>query len=259
MNAGAQNGDERKYIYCIAAGGAAKEFAVRPIGNANGAVYALCQGDLSAVVSHAPAEECRVTRENLLAHQLVMEAVMKEHTILPVRFATIAGAYRDQAAEERIKEKLLQARSPEFKDLLAQLEGMLALGVKALWMDMKSIFAEIAEEDMTLRRLRGRVLPQDVRIHLGEQVKKALEQKRAKEESRIVNFLRPVAHTLRINEKFYDRLVTNTTFLVPGSRKPEFDTRVNQLAGEYEGRTKFRYVGPLPPSDFVEITVAWDE
>lgn len=259
MKAGPRDGDERKYIYCIANGGSPKELDAKPIGNAGGKVYAVTHGELSAVVSDAPAEECRVTRDNILAHQLVMEAVMKEHTILPVRFATIGKNYKQLSADQRLKEKVLEARYQEFKDLIAQLEGMIALGVKALWMDMNSIFREIADEDSTIRRLRGRVVPRDVGIQVGARVKKALEQKRTREESDILNVLRPLAHDLRVNQRPYERVVTNSTFLVPARRKPEFDNRVTQLAAQYEGRTKFRYVGPLPPSDFVEITVTWDE
>jgi len=252
------NGDQRRYIYCITAG-PEKEFDVKPIGDANSKVYTVCQGELAAVVSAAPFEECRVTRENILAHQLVMEKVMQDRTILPVRFATIAASYKEQGAEQRIKEKVLQARYREFKDLLAQLEGMIALGVKALWLDMNSIFAEIAEENLAIRRLHGSVLPQSVRIHVGEVVKKALEQKRVREESHILNVLRPVAHACRSNKRAYDRVVTNAAFLLPATHKPEFDRRVNQLAAQFEGRTKLRCVGPLPPSDFVEVAVTWEE
>ena len=258
MGTGGENGN-RIYIYCLAESGMAKEFNVQPIGYSGGRVYTICHADLSAVVSDAPRGECRVTRDNVLAHQLVMEAVMMEHTILPVRFATIAEGKREQSAEQRIVEKVLQARYSEFQKLLAKLNGKIALGVKALWQDLNSVFAEIAEQDPALHRLRGRSAPQHVRMQVGEKVKKALEQKRAKEESAILSVLCPVAQEVRKTEKTHDRMVINATFLLSASRKPEFDRRINQLAGSHQGRMKLRYVGPLPPSDFIEIVVNWEE
>ena len=258
MGTGGENGD-RKYIYCLADSGTPKEFTIQPIGNSGGRVYTICHANLLAVVSDAPSGECRVTRDNVLAHQLVMEAVMMEHTILPVRFATIAEGKQQQSAEQRIVEKVLQARYREFQELLAKLHGKIALGVKALWQDLNSIFAEIAEQDPALRRLRGRSAPQHVRMQVGEKVKKALEQKRAKEESSILSVLCPVAQEFRKNEKTHDRMVINATFLLTASREPEFDRRINQLAKQHQGRMKLRYAGPLPPSDFIEIVVNWEE
>lgn len=253
-----KNGD-RKYIYCLADSGMEKEFTIQPIGNSGGRVYTICHANLSAVVSDAPSGECRVTRDNVLAHQLVMEAVMMQHTILPVRFATIAEGKQEQSAEQRIVEKVLQPRYGEFQELLAKLNGKIALGVKALWQDLNSVFAEIAEEDPVIRRLRSRPVPRHVRVQVGGKVKKALEQKRAKEESEILSVLCPVAQEFRKSEKTHDSMIINATFLLPVARKPEFDRRINQLVNPHQRRMKFRYAGPLPPSDFIEIVVNWEE
>ncbi len=47
-------------------------------------------GDLSMVISNSPMTNYVISRENVLAHEKVVEEVMKEFTVLLVRFCTIA-------------------------------------------------------------------------------------------------------------------------------------------------------------------------
>ena len=83
-----------------------------------------------------------------MVHQHVIEEVMKSHTVLPVRFCTIAND------EEQVT-KILEHRFNEFSDLLTSMEGLAELGLKALWTDVQHIFKEIATEDRDVKRLSG--------------------------------------------------------------------------------------------------------
>ncbi|MFH1620365.1 MAG: GvpL/GvpF family gas vesicle protein [bacterium] len=98
---------EGKYIYCIirpgqACGGAAAKasgrhndqglsFGPLGIGERGDEVHTVRSGDIAAVVSDSPVKSYAVSRENLLAHEKAIEAVMKEHTVLPVRFCKRYG------------------------------------------------------------------------------------------------------------------------------------------------------------------------
>jgi len=63
----------------------------------------------------------------------------------------------------------------------------------------------------------------------------------------------------RINRVFGDQMVLNAAFLVEADRKEkEFDAAVNELSTRDQGRTKFKYVGPTPPCNFVELTISWE-
>jgi len=46
-------------------------------------------------------------------------------------------------------------------------------------------------------------------------------------------------------------------FLVETEREAEFDRRVEALGDAVDGRLRVKYVGPVPPSNFVEIVVTW--
>ena len=54
-------------------------------------------------------------------------------------------------------------------------------------------------------------------------------------------------------------MLLNAAFLVDRSQEPAFDARVHGLAQAQAGRLIFQYVGPLPPYNFVDIELQWEE
>lgn len=251
------------YIYCIIAANEERDFPVKGIGDRGDGVYSICYQDIGAVISDSPIMKYPVNRKNTIAHQLVMEEVMKEYTVLPVRFCTIAEDQGGVSSKERIKEKILKERYEEFQGLLAEMDNKAELGVKALWTDMDLIFQEIVEGNREIRILRNRVgsmkgvEAHNERIRLGGLVKSGVENKKEKEASQILKTLKEISADSRINDTFSDKMLLNAAFLVDKDRVEGFDSRMNQLAESRKGRIKFKYVGPMPPANFVEIVVKW--
>lgn len=254
---------EGNYIYCIIATNEERDFPVKGIGDRGDSVYSICYGDIGAVISDSPIIKYPVSRKNTIAHQLVMEEVMKEYTILPVRFCTIAEDKGGVSSKDRIKEKILKERYEEFNALLAEMDNKVELGVKALWTDMDLIFKEIVEKNKGIRILRKMVPSMkgaeehNERIRLGELVKSALGKKKEKEANRILKTLKEISADNRVNDTFSDRMLLNAAFLVDKARGEEFDSRVNELEESQNGRIKLKYVGPMPALNFVEVVVKW--
>ncbi|MBI4336424.1 MAG: GvpL/GvpF family gas vesicle protein [Chloroflexi bacterium] len=251
-----------KYIYCIIRCPEPRAFAdVAPLAEGGGVVHAVPHDGLAAVVCDSLAADYESTRANMLAHQRVLERVMREFTLLPVRFGTVASPPSPEGAVRR----LLGKRDQEFGGLLAEIEGKAELGLKALWRNEKAVFEEIVAENEAIRRLRDAIQRQSAqathfdRIRLGELVSKALAQKKAREAAGIMARLRALACRSVENECPLDRMVLNAAFLVEKAREPEFDRAVNSLSTELDGRLSFKYVGPVPPYNFVNITVSWQE
>ena len=254
-----------KYIYCI--GDAARPVAhdLKGIGN-HGEVYALFEEGLSAVISPSPADvdKYRVTRANTMAHQLVMEKAMQHGTILPVRFGTIAEPRNGVGPEEMIREKLLRERRKEFVQLLERMRGKVELGLKVLWaVDMSTIYGEILAENKEIRLMKARLqrrpkVPRDGRIGLGEMVKKALQAKREREARMLLRPLKKLAAEFRENDVSGDKMVANAAFLVTDDRVERFDRVVDDLGDRFGERFRLKYVGPVPPCNFVEIVVTWE-
>lgn len=142
--------EEGKYIYCIIGTDTERNFGPIGIGNRGDEVVTVCYRDLSAVISNSPMTKYVISAENLTVHERVIEKVMKDYTVLPVRFCTIA------ASVEEIR-NLLRRRYTEFQNLLKDMDNKVELGVKAFWKDMNLIFGEIAEENKQVKRLKKKL------------------------------------------------------------------------------------------------------
>ena len=56
-----------------------------------------------------------------------------------------------------------------------------------------------------------------------------------------------------------ERMVLNAAFLLEKEHQADFDAALRALDGEMGKRLIFKYVGPVPPYNFVNIVVSWDE
>lgn len=245
------------YLYCIIrCTGSPPSFKTRGIGERGDVVYTIHHRDLAAVVSDSPVIEYEQTRRNMMAHTVVLEEVMQIAPVLPVRFGTIAPS------PEAIQQQLLQTRYQELDELLCEVDGRVELGLKAFWHE-ESIFSEVVAENPAIQRLRDSLLsrrPEETyydRIRLGEMIEAAMEGKRAEDADKILGRLRSLAYKTRLAKPFTDYMVVNAAFLVDCRREPELDQAVQQLDEEMNQRFVFKYVGPVPPYNFVNLPIRW--
>ncbi|MBU0493735.1 MAG: GvpL/GvpF family gas vesicle protein [Chloroflexi bacterium] len=246
-----------KYMYCIIRGAAPRQFTTLGVGERGDPVYTVQFMNLAAAVSDSPLIEYESSRRNMMAHTLVQEEIMREFTMLPVRFGTVAPS------AQAIEEQVLQRRFGELTGLLNEMEGRMELGLKAFWYEA-IVFNEIVAENPLIRRLRDSLMGRRSeetyydRIQLGEMVEAALGQKRDEDAEQILARLRPLVHQTRTNKVITDRMVLNAAFLVDQSRGAEFDQAIQDLDAQLGQRLMFKYVGPVPPYNFVNIVVHWD-
>jgi len=248
---------EGKYLYCIIGANEGRNFGPVGIGNRGDVVSTISYRDLSGVISNSPMGKYVINRENLLAHEKVIEKVMQDYTALPVRFCTIA------TSAEEIR-SLLRKRYLEFKNLLRDMDNKIELGIKALWIDMNVILAEIVRESKQIRELKKKTEVKSSskqtradKICLGRLVQSALEAKRQSEGKGIVGTLTKRVLDHRFNKTYGDNMILNAAFLIDRSREKEFDNQVDELTTKYGKRIKFSYVGPAPPFNFVNLVVEW--
>jgi len=198
------------------------------------------------------------SRRNMMAHSAVLDEVMQEYTILPVRFGIVAPD------KKSIMEQMLQRRYVEFDKLLVKMDGKAELGLKAFWYE-DVVYREIVDSNPAISQLRnalvGRAAEETYyeRIKLGELVETAMKRLREQDVQRIISALRPLSYETRINDVITERMVLNAAFLVGRERESEFDQAIQQLDAEMGKRLIFKYVGSAPPYNFVNIVVRWDK
>lgn len=248
---------EGQYLYAIVNADVAPAcFEAMGIGGRCDPVRLIAERRLAAVVSDTPKIEYDNSRRNMMAHTLVLEETMRHCALLPVRFGTVAPD------AQTITAKVLRERYDELTQLLEQMRGRVELGLKATWQD-GVIFPEILAENAPIRTLRDSLVGRSAerthfeRVRLGELIAQAKERKRIADEQMIHDRLRGFVHKTRLNKIIGEQMVINAAYLVEQPLESELDTAVRAMDAELGGRFRFKYIGPVPPYNFVNIVVNW--
>ena len=240
-----------KYVYCIIKSPRTRDFGTIGIGEGANPVYTVQFGELAAVVSDTPLRIYDPTRENVLAHEFVNETVMREHTVIPMSFGTLFRTESDIV-------ELLKSTYQAFDDVLEKMADKIEFGLKVLW-DRDRVIATLEQENEEIRRLRdeiGRSAQSSTyfaRMQLGRLVESALEEAGNAFVRDIHEALRPAAVASRSNKPIGDRMIMNAAFLVERAREKAFDEQVKEVSRKYEQMLTFKYTGPWPPYNFVNI------
>lgn len=172
-----KNTKEGKYIYGIIRHANPIDFGPIGMGTRYDQVYGINYKNISAIVSNSPIIIYEARRVNMITHEKVLEEIMKNYTVLPVRFSTISE-HDDDAGVKRI----LEHDYDKFNDLLTTMDGKKELGLKVLAHEAP-IYESIVEKYDKIKSLREKLihLPADKthyqRMKIGEMVAKHLKMR----------------------------------------------------------------------------------
>jgi hypothetical protein len=239
-----------KYVYCIIRLDRPRDFGEIGIGGSR-RVYTVHHRDLASVVSDTPIVIYDPTRENVLAHEFVNETVMREFTVIPMSFGTVFRSEDDVS-------ELLRSTYQAFNDVLDKMQDKIEFGLKILW-DREKVIANLEQENDEIRRLKDEISRNAAsstyfaRMQLGRLVEAALEEKGNHFVADVHEELKQVAVASRSNKVIGDRMIMNAAFLVERAREKAFDEKVKEVSRRYEDVLTFKYTGPWPPYNFVNI------
>jgi len=247
--------NEGKYIYGIIRQTGSVTFGPIGIGGRGDEVYGVNFKDISAVVSNSPNVQYDARRVHMSAHQKALEEVMKNFTVLPVRFSTISEQDDDSGIL-----RILEKEYVKFSDLLDKMDGKKELGLKIL-ANETSIYQSILEKYDDIRTMRDKLmnLPPDKthyqRMKIGEMVAEALKDETGNFKKIILDVLKSLSVDVKVNDNYGEMMILNVAFLIKNSEEHAFDEAVNVLDAQYGHLMTFKYVGTLPPYNFVNLTV----
>jgi len=245
---------EVRYMYGVIRTNGRKSFGPVGIGDQGDEVYTTPHQDIAAVISDSPTIDYKsltkdVVASYLLAHQSVIERVMKHHTIVPFKFGTTAES------DGEIKAIMAQGY-PKFTGALKQMHGKIELDVMALWNEDET-FKDIAEE-LEVKRFKEAIKQnpsEQDRVKLGRIVAALLENRRLECAQEILCKLGRLAEDVCVHEAMSDGMIANASLLIYKDREKGLDFEIGELDRRYEGKVNFRCVGPLPPYSFNVIEV----
>lgn len=243
------------YLYCIIRHTGSIEFGPIGMGIRADKVYAVNYKDICVIVSHSAVMRYEARRVNLTAHSLVLEEVMKHFSLLPIRFSTIS-----ESLDESKIIKILEKEYDIFSDLLTKMEGKKELGLKVMAQE-EPIYKHILNKYDDIRTLKEKLTKVDpTKAHyqlmkIGEMVEMALLKENSSFNDQISHALTPLAEEVKMNDKYGERMILNAAFLIRNEMEEEFDKAINSLDEQFSNLLTFKYVGMLPPYNFVSLVI----
>jgi len=231
------------------------------LGDCDGEVRAVGYRDVAAAVGRAPlADYGALDKPTLLrcliAHQRVLEQLLPRHTVLPVKFGTVA-------ADDQELLRILEMGYAELRRALEASRGKVEFEVVATW-QVEPVLAEIAAEP-AIREMKAAVelMPSEARIkghiEVGRAVKQRLDERKVRLQGELEAELRArgagCAHRLRMRETMDDTMVLNMAALVFTERQAAFEEALRALADAHAHDVNFRCIGPLPPYSFMTVEI----
>jgi hypothetical protein len=223
------------------------------LGEPPGAVRLVTEGELAAIIT--ALDEPPRNRAALERHAQVQSAVAETATVVPLRFGTL------MEDERELREDLLARHADELAELLSGVEGCVQMTVKAVYEEDLPV-REVVQAHPELKRQHERLTARDDReqhrdewIALGQRVAAAVEQRRAADEAAIAERLAPHAVEVLVEEPGHERMAARLQLLVRRDSREALDTAVAELADEQAQRLTVRYVGPLAPYSFCDVSL----
>jgi hypothetical protein len=201
--------------------------------------------ELELVVSDAP-EGLRAKRRDVVAHQGVLERLLEQGPVLPMRFGLVAPD--DGRAVEAVREK-----AGEYADRLRELDGCREYNVKVSRDEddlLRQVLAEVPEARRLNELARERPGDRRLKMELGELAAQQAQARQQKDAARIMDALTPAAVRTR-EAPATGGTFLNVSFLVDRKQAAAFAEAVHGEAERCGDAYAFRTSGPLPPYSFV--------
>jgi hypothetical protein len=239
-----------EYIYGITEEPQHRKFSFPGVGGAD--VYTINLEQLAAIVSDTEFIEIDPTRKNVQAHTIVQEALLKEYCLLPMGFGMIA------TGEGEVR-RLLENNYDGLLGELQRLAGKIEVELKVYW-EQEAVINELQGENAELTRLKAKInsasSPVEVQNLLstaGKLVESIVQDWKTRYAELVYAILQELSFEAKVNNPVGIKNLLNASFLIEKSRESEFKEQVYKLDTKFQGKMNFKYVGPLPPYNFVNL------
>jgi len=239
-----------EYIYGIVEEPQLRRFSFPGVGEAD--VYTINHQRIAAIVSDIEFSEIDPTRKNVHAHTVVQDELLKEYTLLPMGFGMVA------ASEDEVR-GLLERNYEGLTSELNRLTGMIEVELKVFW-DQEAIIKEIQSESQELSRLKAKVNAassaievRNLLVEAGKLVESIVQDWKTRYAELVYANLQELSYEAKMNNPVGLKNLLNASFLIDKSRESEFKEQVYKMDTKFQGKVNFKYVGPMPPYNFVDL------
>jgi hypothetical protein len=220
-------------------------------------VFAIPYKDAVMVAAEVPMKIYHPNKENLMAHQKVISDVMTKHdTVIPISFGNVFHSTEDVKV-------LTENLYPQFKQLFPAIKGKIELGLKVIgkkeWLEEEiNKNPEVEKKKQTVQGKSQNAGYYD-RIQLGGLAQKFFKDLQEEMKLEIFNPLEELSASAKANEPIGETMLLNTAFLIDRDDEQLFDKKINQLHDKWKDKVDFKYSGPWPAYNFINIKLKVEE
>lgn len=243
------------YLYGVIKTSVSQEFGEIGIGDAASKILTIGFKDVAAIVSESPfmvydtlAKEKTV--RDLVTHQFVIEKVMENFTIIPVKFGTMV---KTEGEVINFLEKGYTLLCSE----LCKMEEKIELDVVASW-KLPKVLTALYRDNPLLQNKQKEIVQKgqasiEDKVALGKLVEQALKTQKASYQQLILQTLTKGTLDVCLHEPANDEMIFNAAFLIEKKHEDLFTEMITGLDQDLENALNFRVVGPLPLYSFSTV------
>ncbi|ASK62112.1 gas vesicle protein GvpF [Virgibacillus phasianinus] len=213
--------------------------------------------DAAMVACEVPMKIYHPNRENLMMHQTMVSNVMAQNdTVIPISFGNVFKSKEDVKV-------LIENLYPQFEKLFPAIKGKIELGLKVIgrkeWLESRVNKNPEVEEMAKVVRGKSEAAGYYDRIKLGGAAQNIFADLKNEIESGVYTPLEEVADAAKTNEPQGEKMLLNAAFLIDREKEEEFDEIVNEQHEKWKDKVDFKYSGPWPAYNFVNIRLTVEE
>ncbi|MFG6119620.1 GvpL/GvpF family gas vesicle protein [Thalassobacillus sp. B23F22_16] len=245
------------YIFCAIQTNEEHDFGVIDFEGETREVFTIHYDDAAMVAAEMPMKIYHPSKENLMMHQNVISDIMqKMDTVVPISFGNVFHSKEDVVA-------LTKSLYPQLETLFPKIKGKIELGLKVVgkkdWLEKEiAKDSKVAKQKETVQSKSESAGYFD-RIQLGEMATKFFQSLQKEAETEIHEKLTALAVASEVNEPIGEKMLLNGAYLVEKDMEEKFDEKVNELHEKWKDKVDFKYTGPWPAYNFINIKLKVEE
>lgn len=239
------------YIFCGIQSEMKDTFGMIELEGEQRKLFSIHYHDAAFVAAEVPMKIYHPNQENLMMHQNAVSLVMLQNdTVIPVSFGNVFQSKKDV-------EVLLENLYPQFERLFPKIKGKIEVGLKVIGKKMwlKSQISKIPKLEELSETVKGKSEETGYyeRIQLGEAAQKLMSLLQSEVMSEVFEPLKESAEAAKANDNIGEKMLMNASFLIDKDREAEFDKKVNEVHDKWKDKAEFKYTGPWPAYNFIDI------
>ena len=245
------------YLFCVIQTGQVQSFEKVRFHGEDREVFTIPCKEAAMVAAEVPLKIYHPNKENLLAHQQAIASVVEqEAAVVPISFGNVLKTKADV-------EILLENLYPQLTRLFPAITNKIELGLKVVakkeWLEsqLAGQTGILHQKKMVARKSKDAGYFD--RIKLGEMAQRFMKDLQEEIKRDIHDPLSQLAEAAKCNDPIGEKMLLNGAYLVDRGQEKRFDERVNALHEVWRDKLDFKYTGPWPAYNFINIKLRVEE